>query len=135
MKRALYETGPFYCAMSVYDDLFDFTGLEIYRKSKNASLIGGHAIEIIGYCEKGIDKRRGFKDSGYWICRNSWGKDWPTQTELDGYFMIEMGSNMCGIESRCGYADAELIGVYDPDAKEMTLDEMRYTNYDEYINE
>jgi C1A family cysteine protease len=134
MKRALYETGPFYCAMSVYDDLFEYTGLEIYRKHKHASLIGGHAIEIIGYCDKGVDKRYGFKDSGYWICRNSWGLDWPTQTQLDGFFMVEMGSNMCGIESRCGFADGDVIGLFNPDEQEMTLNEMRYTNYDDYIN-
>jgi len=100
MKQTLITQGPFYCAMSVYDDFFTFSGVNVYEKQKGASLVGGHAIEIIGYSEKGVDKRKGFTDA-HWICRNSWGVDWPTQSNHPGYFAIRMGVNMCGVESRC----------------------------------
>ena len=133
MKRALIETGPFFCAMSVYDDLFDFDGLSVYKKREGATLVGGHAIEIIGYCDKGIDKRMGFKEDGYWICRNSWGDDWPTRTKLKGYFMVKMGVNECGIESRCGFADSIPDGIFDPNQRMLTMNEMRYTDYNDYL--
>lgn len=134
MKRVLHSSGPFYCAMAVYDDLFGFAGVSVYSRSKGSSLVGGHAIQIIGYCDKGVDKRMGFKDKGYWICRNSWGSGWPTNTEMSGYFAIEMGVNMCGVESRCGYANGKLIGEYDPTKKEVSLSQMRFTNYNQYMN-
>lgn len=131
MKRALYETGPFYCALSVYDDLYEYDGLSIYKKGRNATLFGGHAIEIIGYCEKGVDKRMGFKESGYWICKNSWGLNWPLETALTGYFMVEMGRNMCGIESRCGFADCV---IYNENEKTKDyIKENRFESFYDYM--
>lgn len=132
MKRELANEGPFYCAMTVYDDFFTYTGLKPYKPSKHADLIGGHAIEIIGYCDAGVDPRKDFKDA-YWICRNSWGTGWPTKAELVGYFMIPMGKNMCGIESRCGSATPELYGYVSPITKSDSLDKYRYNNINEYL--
>lgn len=134
MKRELIIGGPFYCAMSVYDDLFSYSGTSVYERNPKADIVGGHAIEIIGYCDKGVDKRMGFKDTAYWICRNSWGKNWPTESTMIGYFTIKMGVNMCGIESRCGVATPFLYGAIDQRRKALTLDDIRYTSYYEYIN-
>jgi len=128
MKMELYIGGPFYCAISVYDDLFTYNGLQPYRKSKNASLIGGHAVTIIGYCEKGQDPRKGYHDTAYWICRNSWGKDWPLQVKDSGHFTIVMGENMCGIESRCGFAEPQLFGQT-PKGNPLPIEELRYTSF------
>lgn len=134
MKLELYEGGPFYCAMSVYDDFFSYSGLLPYTVGKGASLVGGHAIEIIGYCDVGEDTRKGFDGMGYWICKNSWGKDWPTKTALDGYFMIKMGSNMCGIESRCGYATPQLFDM-EINKEPKQLGELRYESLSDYMRD
>lgn len=128
MKKTLIEYGPFFCAMSVYDDLFMFSGTEIYTKGKKASLIGGHAIEIIGYCEKNVDPRKGFRDA-YWICRNSWGENWPLQSSTKGYFCVRMGVNECGIESRCAYAVPEVRGSYSKSKKALPLSELRWEHF------
>lgn len=133
MKKELYEGGPFYCAMAVYDDFFSYSGLKPYKPGKNATLIGGHAIEVIGYCEPGEDPREKFSETGYWICKNSWGKDWPTQTTLDGYFTIVMGRNICGIESRCGFATPKIFGKKFKGVPKP-LKELRYESYDEYMS-
>lgn len=112
MKKELLTNGPFYAAMTVYDDFFDYDGLSVYSHDKEASLAGGHAIEIIGWCDEGIDKRTDVIediDKGYWVCRNSWSESWPSKTSNKGYFLIRMGVNESGIESRCGSADPDMI--------------------------
>lgn len=128
MKSTLASFGPFYCAMTVYDDLFGFDGVSIYSRNPKASVIGGHCIEIIGYCDKGIDKRIGFNKSGYWIARTSWG-DWPTSSKTKGYFCIEMGTNNCGIESRCGIAEPNIIGYHNQVRKPLSLSDLRWEKY------
>jgi cathepsin H len=47
-----------------------------------------HAVVIVGY---GVDANTNMP---YWKVRNSWG-NWGEQ----GYFRIQRGVNMCGIES------------------------------------
>jgi hypothetical protein len=133
MKLELYNGGSCYCAITVYDDLYSYSGLKPYKPSEKSSPIGGHAINIVGYCEKGEDTRRDFKDVGYWICRNSWGADFPLNSKLSGYFMIVMGSNVCGIESRVGSATPQ---IYGPELKgtPKTLNELRFTTFKDYIS-
>jgi cathepsin B len=102
MKKELILNGPFWAALTIYDDFFLFTGDGIYDHiyQKNESISGGHAIEIIGYFDD--NKIR------YWKCRSSWVEDWPSFTK-NGEFKIKMGSNNCGIESRCGAASLLFI--------------------------
>jgi C1A family cysteine protease len=93
-------------------------------------MLGGHAIEVIGYCEPDTDKRIGFEDMPYWICRNSWSKDWPIGTNDNGYFAIKMGDNMCGVESRCCRGNLNIITSNNID-KELTA----YYDYDSFIED
>jgi C1A family cysteine protease len=134
MKHELTNAGPIYCALSVYDDLFSYTGTSIYEKGKNNSLVGGHAINIIGYCNKGVDKRVGFKEHGYWICKNSWGQDWPLQSTTPGYFAVRMGVNECGIESRIGICTPIINGKYSKSHKQLDLKDMRWDSYNDYVS-
>jgi len=134
MKLELIQGGPFYSAIAVYDDLYLFSGLKPYRPGKSATLVGGHAIEIIGYCERGADPRPRYKDTGYWVCKNSWGEDWPTQTDTPGYFTVVMGENVCGIESRCGFATPEIFsGTPDDLNPRLPLKSIRYTDINDYL--
>ena len=91
-----------YAAIEAYDDLVAWDGDGIYM-NKTGSSLGGHAIEIIGWCDK--DSRSQYnRTGGYWICRNSWGTLWAPKFTYPGYFAIAMGQNECGIESRAGGA-------------------------------
>lgn len=128
MKAELLNGGPFYCAMTVYEDFYYYDGLSVYTHNKSSNKVGGHAIEIIGYCDKGIDTRTGFSDP-YWLCKNSWGSNWPIKSKDKGYFAIKMGENECGIESRCGLADPLIelnINIF--------RSRMMYTNYNSFKN-
>lgn len=112
MKKELLTNGPFFAAMTVYDDFFNYEGLSVYKHDKDSTQVGGHAIEVIGWCDAGIDPRVDLiKDAekGYWICRNSWSSSWPRKTANKGYFLIRQGINESGIESRCGSADPDMI--------------------------
>jgi len=106
MKQELLTKGPIYSAISVRKSFYEYEGNTVYTTSDYENAIGGHSIEIIGYCDKGIDDRDlKLYSTGYWICKNYWSK-WPLKTE-NGIFAIEMGVNMCGIESRCGTLEPE----------------------------
>jgi len=104
MKSELYKSGPLYSAITIYEDFYTYSGDTIYSHSEESPKIGGHCIEIIGYCDANIDTRQGMNEP-YWICKNSWGSHWPTKATEFGYFAIKMGINECGIESRCGTAE------------------------------
>jgi hypothetical protein len=133
MKYELMHGGPFFCALTVYSDLYDYTGDSVYSKSDEASFVGGHAIEIVGYCEKGYDPRTGFNHTGYWICRNSWGENWPLSRSVygEGYFTVKMGVNECGIESRCGVADPDIPNK----STDKDLRKIRFESFKQFIEE
>ena len=53
-----------------------------------------HGVSIVGW---GYDKTR---DKQHWIIRNSWGQYWGEM----GFFRVEMGLNLLGIESHLAWA-------------------------------
>jgi C1A family cysteine protease len=122
MKKDLILNGPFFATIAVYNDLLDFVENEPYYKTSNR-FVGGHAIEIIGYCNPGLDKRKGYIN-GYWIAKNSWGTNWPKNPIYPGFFTIKMGTNECGIESRCGAVNPL------PDKKIKDISNVAITNFD-----
>jgi len=127
MKTELIQAGPFFSTIVVYNDLFHFIDSKPYESNFVGKPKGGHAIEIVGYCDPGIDPRAGY-ESGYWICKNSWGILWPKKSQTPGYFPVVMGKNMCGIESRCASIE--------PDVTTQQMDDDAvYTNFTAYAAE
>jgi C1A family cysteine protease len=129
MKRYILEEGPIYCTISIYQDFIELNGDRIYIKNSNIFL-GGHALEIIGWCDKNIDIRKNFNE-GYWICKNSWGKDWSSKYDFPGYCAIRMGFNECGIESRCGSAKPNVKYV----SKTLEPKNFIIESYKDYVEE
>jgi len=82
MKAAL-NYGPISSCFMVFDDFYAYSG-GVYQHVWGG-LAGGHMIAIVGYSDA----------LQAWICKNSWGPTWGD----DGYFMIRMGYDECGIES------------------------------------
>jgi len=79
LEYALVNYGPVEVGMTVYNDLFSYTG-GVYSHTTNG-IAGYHAVTIVGY---GVES-----DMPYWIVKNSWGTDWGES----GYFRIRMGDS------------------------------------------
>lgn len=62
--REALQRGPLVTTMAAYNDFMNYRG-GIYKRVSN-SLVGGHAIVIVGYNDK----------DRYLIIRNSWGTSW-----------------------------------------------------------
>ena len=88
IKNAIYQYGPVVSAFNVYEDFYYYLG-GIYEHVYGI-VKGGHAITIVGWDD----------DPGYWICKNSWGRDWGeynpySNNDENGYFRIKYDE--CGI--------------------------------------
>ncbi|KAL4504522.1 hypothetical protein ABPG72_009968 [Tetrahymena utriculariae] len=86
----LATAGPVSIAYQVTDDFFKYDG-GIYSNpycSTSPDEVN-HAVLAVGYNLTGR----------YYIVKNSWGEHWGN----DGYFNIELGSNMCGLADCASY--------------------------------
>ncbi|BFZ21116.1 hypothetical protein BsWGS_24155 [Bradybaena similaris] len=86
IKQELVDNGPVEAAFSVYSDFLNYKS-GVYQYT-SGSMLGGHAVKIIGY---------GVEDgTKYWLVANSWNEDWGDS----GFFKILRGRDECGIESQ-----------------------------------
>lgn len=69
IKTEIYSYGPVTTGIHVYDDLMDYKASDgVYRARNSANLVGGHAVEIVGWgVSAGIE---------YWVIKNSWSSNW-----------------------------------------------------------
>ncbi|WP_413290289.1 C1 family peptidase [Bdellovibrio sp. HCB337] len=59
------QRGPLIATLTVYSDFVSYSG-GVYKRSKDAEPLGGHAVSIVGY----DDSKQAL------IIRNSWGEEW-----------------------------------------------------------
>lgn len=85
IQQEIYSHGPVSAAFTVYDDFPTYKS-GVYKKTKNAKKLGGHAVKIIGW---GV-----LNGTKYWLVVNSWNEGWGD----NGLFKIARGANECGIE-------------------------------------
>jgi cathepsin B len=92
IRRDIYHWGPASTGFDVHQDFLEWDGRGVYAwNGKTSPDDGGHAVVLMGW---GVD-RSGPRELPYWICRNSWGRNWGEA----GYFRILRGSNHCNIEA------------------------------------
>lgn len=134
MKTEIYLHGPIVGTMFVRKDLYKYDGKTVYRSSPTSPVMGGHAIEIFGWCDAGNNtKEPGFEKS-YWICRNSWGVKWPKRLPY-GLMYIEMGINESGIESRASSVRPMLNSTTASYHKKAIRNKLCYKNYQDYATD
>ncbi len=94
MKEWIATRGPLSCAFTVYNDFFSYKN-GVYRHV-SGGVAGGHCVSCVGYNDAG----------GYWICKNSWGKEWGDACgngDEKGFFCIAYGE--CGIDAKMWAVD------------------------------
>ena len=110
MKQEIFFNGPIVGTLMIYEDFHKYDGKSVYQRKPGSKFIGGHAILIFGWSEKNQNnKEKGFGDS-YWVCKNSWGANWP-QKQFPGWFYVRMGFNECGIESRASSVKPYILSL------------------------
>ncbi|XP_012938905.1 cathepsin B [Aplysia californica] len=84
IAQELVDHGPVTAGINLYADFLTYKS-GIYQH-KTGSLLGAHAIKIIGYgVENGVE---------YWQATNSWNEDWGDK----GFFKILKGKDESGVE-------------------------------------
>eukprot|EP00928_Gymnodinium_smaydae_P077813 TRINITY_DN6130_c0_g1_i1.p1 TRINITY_DN6130_c0_g1~~TRINITY_DN6130_c0_g1_i1.p1 ORF type:complete len:1031 (-),score=96.68 TRINITY_DN6130_c0_g1_i1:82-3174(-) len=92
IQNAIYEAGPVYTAIDVFEDFHSIDPDTIYRHRKNSGKqVGVHAVVIVGWGS--ISEAA--KTTSYWTLRNSWGADWCDR----GHYKHVRGINDCNIEA------------------------------------
>ena len=92
IRDVIYTSGPVTSGFDIYADFYTFDAKQsIYISNKKGPIVGGHAIEIVGWGAEMVDKNQVL----YWIIKNSWGVTWGN----NGYFKMLRGSNHCNIEN------------------------------------
>jgi len=118
MKQHIYNEGPIIAVFSCPEEFSNYDGLTIYEPPQGTDIdnIGRHAIEVVGW---GKDDESGVE---YWICRNSWGDNWPSKHRKcsgKAFFYMKAGSDVCHIESYAASVDVKTqsasLAPKDPD--------------------
>jgi len=92
IQENILKYGPVEAAFSVYEDFLKYKS-GIYKHT-SGSLLGGHAVKIIGWGREGT--------TDFWIVANSWNTTWGE----NGYFRIAFGQ--VGIDKNCRSGEANL---------------------------
>ncbi|XP_072170290.1 uncharacterized peptidase C1-like protein F26E4.3 [Diadema setosum] len=114
IQAEIFRNGPVQAVFNVKSDFFMYRG-GVYRHiamkatptdvkfSTDQSAVQGdgvfedeeggwHSVRILGW---GVDRSYANRPLKYWLCANSWGKEWGE----NGLFRVIRGENECGIES------------------------------------
>lgn len=134
MKTEIFLHGPIVGTMFVHKDLYQYEGKTVYEHSPSSPMMGGHAIEIFGWCDAGQNTKEPGFQSGYWICRNSWGLKWPRSLPY-GLMYIKMGSNESGIESRASSVVPLLNSTTQLLRNGTVKERLCYDSYEKYAND
>jgi len=113
LKSALVEYGPLVTGMVVRNDFFSYNGGIYEHPGDESSLDTSHEVVIVGYND----------DPGYWICKNSWGKQWGEK----GYFRIAYDDCQIGGEITYVLFDSKLYKPEKPKGETNGLTGKEYT--------
>jgi cathepsin X len=107
MKAEIFKRGPISCSIDAsYITHGKYRPGDIVAVDKPSNITAGwdldHVVSVAGW---GVDQKSGIE---YWIVRNSWGTFWLSD---QGWFKVQLGKNVIGIESDCNWAVMEADGV------------------------
>lgn len=103
----LYKNGPLVVSFYVHST-FKLYKKGVYTKLDDEELMEkhnvriegwsriNHTVALVGWGEEGVSMNGNTEMKKYWLIQNSWGEKWGE----NGYFKIERGINLFGIESK-----------------------------------
>ncbi|KFP86355.1 Digestive cysteine proteinase 2, partial [Apaloderma vittatum] len=93
VKAAIYKHGPVAVSIDASHKTFSFYSNGIYYEPKCANVPGmlDHAVLAVGY---GV-----LQGETYWLIKNSWSTYWGN----DGYILMAMKENNCGVATEATY--------------------------------
>lgn len=104
MKTEIKSFGPIVCGINS-DSLHSYKE-GIISQNSNVSRVN-HYVVVYGWgASEGVN---------YWSVKNSWGPAWGEK----GYFRVERGKNLLGIEGRCYWAN--FIDTWTDDIRNKTV--------------
>ncbi|KAL7430642.1 hypothetical protein ACHAXM_002301 [Skeletonema potamos] len=116
IKAELYARGPIKTSINA-KYLRNYTG-GILGSDDNPELYNTthtHGVSIVGW---GYDESR---DTQHWIIRNSWGVYWGEM----GFFRIELGRNLLGVEENFAWATPNTWTTFGDDCHDTYIDVSR----------
>mmetsp|Transcript_21764 Transcript_21764/g.51368 ORF Transcript_21764/g.51368 Transcript_21764/m.51368 type:complete len:413 (-) Transcript_21764:1580-2818(-) len=93
IQAEIFLRGPVKASVNA-EPLKNYHGGILYDSPVTRNTTHNHGINIVGW---GYEEST---DVTYWICRNSWGSYWGEF----GFFRVELGKNLLGIESHVAWA-------------------------------
>jgi Papain family cysteine protease len=135
MKEAIVNNGPIVGTLRVHKDLYDYRSDGVYKLTPGSPLVGMHAVEIVGWSNKGVNWKEDGFDEAYWIVRSSWGLGYPVKEVPHGYCYIRMGFNEIDIESRSSTCDIEIPDFLKEAVSKADPFDSAYTDYDNYVDD
>ncbi len=115
----IFARGPVKASVNA-GPLLDYSGGILLDNNITRNTTHNHGVSLVGW---GYDEEQ---DLQYWIVRNSWGTYWG---EL-GFFRLELGKNLLGIESHIVWATPGLFTIQNypcnEDGKNCLPDEAHY---------
>jgi cathepsin X len=116
IKAELYARGPIKTSINA-KYLWNYTG-GILGSDDDPALYNtthNHGVSIVGW---GYDESR---DTQHWIIRNSWGVYWGEM----GFFRIELGRNLLGVEENFAWATPHTWMTFGDDCHDTYIDVSR----------
>ena len=103
----IYARGPVKASVNA-GPLQTYTGGILYDSPNLRNSTHNHGVSLVGW---------GFDGSvQFWIVRNSWGEYWGEM----GFFRIELGKNLLGIEGNVAWATPGTFTTIDDDGQWRT---------------
>ena len=113
IKAEIYARGPIKTSINA-KYLLNYTG-GILGSDDDPALFNtthNHGVSIVGW---GYDESR---DEQHWIIRNSWGVYWGEM----GFFRIELGRNLLGVEENFAWATPGIWTTFGDDCHDSYID-------------
>jgi cathepsin X len=120
IQAEIYVRGPVKASVNA-GPLQNYIGGILYDSPELRNHTHNHGVSLVGWGWDGHVQ--------YWIVRNSWGEYWGEM----GFFRIELGKNLLGIEGNIAWALPGTFSVVDATGRIHQKD-YEYSNHHMYIN-